>query len=316
MRARTPLVAREVLLTCGAILGIVCLAVTLAATLFGVRVLVFESGSMEPAIGSGDVAVAREVAARDLAPGDIVSVRNQSGTRITHRIERIERDGERATLWLKGDANPGLDPQPYAVTDADRVLLNVGELGPAIHAFSSRLGLLVASAAVLGLLALGFRRTDTGSTGHRRSGAAVGTGLLVVLVAGGLALGPSSTVRTLAAFTDSASAAGSVSTASIPAPTNFACTASLASGFRFSWSSVPGATSYTVSYTGGTANVSSTSFTLPGSLLGVGGAGDATVRANRAFGSPPTTTWSSAPSVNIHYTYVLGVLGLLVAANC
>jgi signal peptidase I len=116
-------VLREVALTVGAVVGTLCLVFTLLSATVGVRPLVFTSGSMAPAIETGDLAVTRPVELARLTPGDVVSVFDARGVRITHRV--VEVDAARSMLRLKGDANQTADPLPYAADSADLVLFSV-----------------------------------------------------------------------------------------------------------------------------------------------------------------------------------------------
>ena len=54
-------VLREVALTGGAVVGTLCVAFMLLSATVGIRPLVFTSGSMTPAILTGDLAVTRPV---------------------------------------------------------------------------------------------------------------------------------------------------------------------------------------------------------------------------------------------------------------
>ncbi|MCW2750339.1 MAG: signal peptidase, partial [Aeromicrobium sp.] len=53
--------AREAFLTLGAVLGVVCIVVTAIGFAFGVKPLIFRSGSMSPAIHTGDMSISRTV---------------------------------------------------------------------------------------------------------------------------------------------------------------------------------------------------------------------------------------------------------------
>ena len=70
-----------------------CLLLAVVAPAFGIRLLVFESGSMTPTVDTGGLALTRTVAASDLAIGDIVSVTPAADQRVTHRIVGIEKRG-------------------------------------------------------------------------------------------------------------------------------------------------------------------------------------------------------------------------------
>ncbi len=117
----------------GALAGVVCMSMALAAVLFGITPLVFRSASMAPAIPSGSLALAREVPADEVAPGDVVSVIADNGNRITHRVVSVDAAaGNSVSLVLKGDANADSDALPYVVTDVERVLADVPHLGYAV----------------------------------------------------------------------------------------------------------------------------------------------------------------------------------------
>ncbi|NKS23522.1 signal peptidase I [Rhodococcus hoagii] len=146
----------RVALWVGAVVGTLCIVVAVAALAFGIKPLIFRSGSMEPEIGTGALAFSRTVAASDLNPGDIACVEDQTGQRITHRVVAVDAvAGDTTTLRLKGDANADEDVQRYHVETAAKVLFHVEKLGyavvwlsspPAVFAGGILVGLLVAVA--------------------------------------------------------------------------------------------------------------------------------------------------------------------------
>jgi signal peptidase I len=151
-------VAREVFLTSGALLGVVCIVATVAGFTFGTVPLVFRSGSMSPAIHTGDLAIARTVDADTLAVGDVVSVIDSGGNRVTHRVQNVAAQGNARQLTLKGDANQTPDAEVYTVTRAARVLFHLPKAGYAVDAAASPAGLFVLGLYVAGMLALVLRR--------------------------------------------------------------------------------------------------------------------------------------------------------------
>jgi signal peptidase I len=214
MTTRTRTLLRETALTIGAGLGLVCLFLAVAAPLLGIRLLVFESGSMSPTVETGGLAVTRTVAADDLAVGDIVSVTPTSGQRITHRIVAIDEVAGQALLTLRGDANPAADPEPYPVTQVDRVVLHVDGLGFVVRGVASPYALLVAGFVVAGLLALAFRRK-----------APLAVAAVIVTALAGGALLPTRVLPTLASFTDTAPVTtGALTTTTVPKPGITGCT--------------------------------------------------------------------------------------------
>ncbi|EGD54976.1 signal peptidase I [Gordonia neofelifaecis] len=166
-RPEKPRSRRELLLNVGAILGLVCIVVAIASMLFGITPLVFRSGSMSPDIPTGSLAVARSVDASDIRVGDVVSVDNEVGTRITHRVIAIEPVGDGSvSLTLKGDANRVPDPSPYVVTTADRIITSVPVLGYVAAWLSSKTAIFIGGiiAGALLMLAFGPIRRPSDST--------------------------------------------------------------------------------------------------------------------------------------------------------
>jgi signal peptidase len=94
--------------------GAFLILVVLAAALFvmtGGKALVVRSGSMEPTIGTGDVALTTTVRADDVEVGDIITFNDPSraGMLVTHRAIKIQPQGSRLAFVTKGDANTGVE---------------------------------------------------------------------------------------------------------------------------------------------------------------------------------------------------------------
>lgn len=114
------------------------------------RSFLVQSGSMEPAIMTGDIIIVQDKGSYSI--NDAVTFREDSGRVITHRIVGIERgDGERYVT--KGDANRSED---QAVVASDHVIGKVSlvlpKLGFAVAFAQSRNGLvalLIVPAVVL-----------------------------------------------------------------------------------------------------------------------------------------------------------------------
>ena len=244
-------------------LGVVSLVVAAASVLFGLRPLVFQSGSMSPAIATGALAISQEVGAADLEVGDIVSVPTGSGERVTHRIVTVTLRDDVASLALKGDANEAVDARTYEVGHADRVLFDVPLLGYAVGWVAGPMGLFALGLYAAFLLSVIFGRSPGGAlpsapvrgAGGRRKPTPgrrkatrtrrkmVATGLAVVVgcgVASGLVLEHRIT-PTLAAWTDPVGITGTTLTAyTVPAPAGTSCAvatggSSSSRGVVFSW---------------------------------------------------------------------------------
>jgi signal peptidase I len=137
-----------------ALLGTLALLLlaSVAPSLAGWKTTVVMSGSMEPEVSPGDVAVVRPVDTGELTVGRVLLVDDPSspGRLRLHRLVAVEDEG----LQLKGDANLTADPQlvpPGAVHGVGVVRLPALGL-PAYWAVERRLLPLAAGAAALALL--------------------------------------------------------------------------------------------------------------------------------------------------------------------
>jgi signal peptidase I len=302
-RGSTRHLLRETLLNVGAALGVLCLLAAVAAIGFGVRPLVFRSGSMGPEIATGALGLARTVPAADLAVGDVVSVVNARGVRVTHRIQTVRYANPTATLTLRGDANPTADPEPYVVTEADRLFWSVNHLGYAVSALSSPWGTFGAGLLAGGLLTYVFgRRSSTReepADTPGRSGLPVA--IVAVLAAGALLARPAA-LDTQAAFTDSATAqTGTFSAVQLTAPV-LSCDLRTSTDLWVKWTAVPGATAYAVrvtrnlvSTTTTVVSAPTTTLRLPPTALEVG-----TVTVQATF-----APWASASSNAVNYSFAI-----------
>lgn len=304
MTVVTPVRGRTVqrnLLRLGALVGALCLLAAAAALVFDLRPLVFRSGSMAPTIDTGDLAVAREVAAPELEVGDVVSVETASGARVTHRIVSVtHRDGS-ATLALKGDANSATDAEAYDVESADRVVFSVPHGGYVLAWLSGPLGFVLLGGYAVWLLRPLLRPRS------RESGRASLSAVAAVAVLGSVALSGTTAPApwTLAAWTDQVSVSGTRLTAStVAAPSSFTCGALGVLSVTFNWTAVSGATNYTLHYGSGGATTLTTASTTATITTAISG-GTAWVQTNRTFSS---VTWTSVASQTRSYTVAVASL--------
>ncbi|NKR24482.1 signal peptidase I [Rhodococcus hoagii] len=151
---------KEIALNVAATAGLICIIATLASVLFGIKPLVFRSGSMSPQISTGALALAKTIPATELAVGDVISVNNDQGVRITHRVYALEpTGGEAVVATLKGDDNNAPDSLPYTITEADRVFFHVGSLGYVVAWLSSPLAIFLGGGLVGAVLVIAFGKS-------------------------------------------------------------------------------------------------------------------------------------------------------------
>jgi signal peptidase len=82
---------------------------THAMPLTGRELFTIIGGSMEPSIPVGSLVIATPVDAMTVAVGDIVTIRDDSGTIVTHRVTRVVDAAGGRSFEMKGDANQAPD---------------------------------------------------------------------------------------------------------------------------------------------------------------------------------------------------------------
>jgi len=139
--------------------GSVALAVALPYA-FGYKSFTVMSGSMEPAISTGDMVVEETIAPRDARVSDVVTFKDpeHEGRLVTHRLKRVRFEGGVARMVTKGDANNTVERWNVPADGSiGRVEYAVPKVGYIVHHAGSRNGrllLLVLPALLLALLEL------------------------------------------------------------------------------------------------------------------------------------------------------------------
>jgi signal peptidase I len=140
--------------------GVLVAAAVTVPVLFGYQAFTILSGSMEPAIGTGDVVVVDEIAPLDARVGDVVSFRSPDNpTKIlTHRVVEVRAAGNEVRFATKGDANDAAERWSIAEGGTiGRVEYRVPKLGYVTSKIGSTFGrfaFIVIPAVLLALLEL------------------------------------------------------------------------------------------------------------------------------------------------------------------
>ena len=149
---RTIYRAITVLLT-AAIIAVTLLALLLGVSgmdrqnpksIFGLRAFIVLSESMTPTFGEGSVVVIMETAASKLKVGDIITYMPIRGdeTLLTHRIVRLDGEGENVKATTRGDANNMDDPNAVSPESIlGRVIYHQDGLGTFIVNLRTPLGI-------------------------------------------------------------------------------------------------------------------------------------------------------------------------------
>ncbi len=188
---RTPAGALgEVLLWAAAIGGAVCIVVVLAAVFFNITLIMFKTGSMEPTIPTGSLAVVQKIAASEVAVGDIVTVDRPGQLPVTHRVTSVAGTGDSRTLTLRGDANDTDDIAPYVVQDVRLTWFWIPGWASVVVWFSNPLVLGILTVGATALVTWAFWPRDA-RRGRRRATKprAAASGATVLLLAGALVAG-------------------------------------------------------------------------------------------------------------------------------
>ncbi len=136
---------------------------------FGGRSFTVMSGSMHPAIDTGDVVIDEKIAPRDARVGDIVTFPDpeRGGKLVTHRLRSLHREGSSMSAVTKGDANTGVEHwRVPASGQIGRVIYRVPKLGYAMSYIRrpyGRIVLMGIAIAVIAAIALAriWRREPT-----------------------------------------------------------------------------------------------------------------------------------------------------------
>lgn len=142
---------RSTPITIAASLGFVCIVATALIAIFDLTPIVVRSDSMAPEINRGDLVIARAASAGAVAVGDVISVENRAGVRITHRVVTVDPYGSSIQFTLKGDGNAVPDSQVYNETSIDKVLWTVPKLGYPLAIAIGPVGIFVGGLLVAAL---------------------------------------------------------------------------------------------------------------------------------------------------------------------
>lgn len=117
---------------------------TEAPSIFGHRLYIVQSGSMEPTLGVGSLIAVKEMQASEVEIGDVISYKPRGETVVTHRVVNIENTEEGLMFITRGDANDADDPNPL---DGQNIIgkqvFVIPYLGSILGFVKTRLGLIL-----------------------------------------------------------------------------------------------------------------------------------------------------------------------------
>lgn len=144
--------------------AIIILIFTALGAIMKVKPVIVLSGSMEPVIGTGSLALINQ---RDteIEVGDIIAFSNKDMW-IAHRVVEITDEG----YITKGDNNTGRDLGPVMQEQVQgTVICSIPKLGKYIRSITSSTGIIVVSTACVSMLLTGLmvRKEDASDENER-----------------------------------------------------------------------------------------------------------------------------------------------------
>lgn len=131
-------------------------------TYAGVSLRTIRTGSMEPVMQPGDIAIVRATNVTSLSVGDIALLFHPNDGQIeAHRVVTVAASSNGVEIVTKGDANPAVDPRILLprTSAVERVSFVIPKAGSALATFGSPM--VLGSLCALGLVVLmGFELHD------------------------------------------------------------------------------------------------------------------------------------------------------------
>ena len=118
----------------------------------GWKPFIILSGSMEPVIVRGDLALTKEVDPATLKKGDVIAFR-QGDIVIAHRIDEMIEENGRTILKTKGDANEKVDELTVTLAQVEGIFVHrIAKLGDFAIMLQTQMGMIGAGILMLGII--------------------------------------------------------------------------------------------------------------------------------------------------------------------
>lgn len=114
-----------------------------APDFLGYKPFIVLSGSMEPTINTGDIAIIKKCTPEELKEGDIIAFRSGKSV-ITHRIIEIKKNENEIKLITKGDNNNSEDRYPIDLENVEGIFVyRIPKLGNFAMFLQTTLGTVI-----------------------------------------------------------------------------------------------------------------------------------------------------------------------------
>lgn len=127
----------DIVLSVLSIAGALSIIFVIVGLTMNVSIMMFRTGSMDPTIPAGSIALVKEIPATEMNEGDIITVDRGTGLLpVTHRVTDISNVDEATgavTFVMRGDANDFDDQDPYTATTVQRTFFSIPGIAPVIQ---------------------------------------------------------------------------------------------------------------------------------------------------------------------------------------
>lgn len=149
------------------ILALIFVFLVAATYIYGIKPTIILSGSMEPKLMTGCIAfVNQRVEYEDIAIGDIIEYKTETGVSCIHRAIKITEEG----IETKGDNNDHSDGiTTIAENFKGKVVFSVPKLGYSIMKLKTPKGIICIVAFIAGLALLSYAVADTVNTSDEQN---------------------------------------------------------------------------------------------------------------------------------------------------
>lgn len=127
----------DIVLSVLSVAGALSIIFVIVGLTMNVSIMMFRTGSMDPTIPAGSIALVKEIPATEMNEGDIITVDRGTGLLpVTHRVTDISNVDEATgavTFVMRGDANDFDDQDPYTATTVQRTFFSIPGIAPVIQ---------------------------------------------------------------------------------------------------------------------------------------------------------------------------------------
>jgi len=137
-------------------------------SIFGHKLFIVMSGSMQSKINIGDMVVIKEIDAKELKTNDIIAFKGAENQVTTHRIINVVNDNGEIGFETKGDSNNVKDEAIVHINDIEgKMVFNIPKIGELVLFIQKPLGIFLSIIVILLIVGIMFIIENQKSSGKR-----------------------------------------------------------------------------------------------------------------------------------------------------